>query len=77
MAEDTALQCPECKDRGHSGAAKIGNRRSACATCNQFAQAVARRICTTLRSNHPDEVARLRATIEADLYAEVRERQPR
>ena len=56
---------------GHEGAARIGNRRSRCRTCNNFAQNVRRIATSRLMQEHRDEYERLRVQAEMDLYPQV------
>lgn len=70
--QDTpALPCPECRARGAGGMTRIGNARSICATCNNFAQNVRRLTLNRLRDSHPQEYERIRIVVEADLYPQV------
>lgn len=56
---------------GRGGAARIGNRRSTCRTCNNFAQNVRRIATKRLRQKHEEEYAALRRRVEMDLYPQV------
>lgn len=56
---------------GRGGGARIGNRRSKCATCNNFAQNVMRLTRTRLKEAHEDEYEKLRLQVEQDLYPQV------
>ena len=71
MAGAPNLPCPECRERGTAGTARIGNRRGQCATCNRFTQAVTRTAGKRLRELHATEWTLLRMRTELDLYAEV------
>jgi hypothetical protein len=68
-----ALPCPECRMRGAGGAARIGNRRNRCTTCNNWAQNVMRLTRKVLKERHEDEYAQIRARVEKDLYPQVLE----
>jgi len=65
------LPCPECKERGHGGNARIGNHRRTCSTCNNFAQNVMRISRQRLRQRYSDEYETIRRAVEADLYPQV------
>lgn len=65
------LPCPECRRRGLGGGARIGNRRSVCTTCNNFAQNVMRMTRKRLKERHEDEYEAIRLQVEADLYPQV------
>jgi hypothetical protein len=65
------LPCPECRMRGLTGIRRIGNRRSRCATCNLFAQAVLRAARRALAERHPEEYLQFRLRAELDLYPAV------
>lgn len=62
------LPCPECRTGGVEGGARIGNRRSVCTTCNNFAQAVMRLTLRRLKERFPDAFEELRVRTELDLY---------
>lgn len=62
------LVCPECSKR-HGGTARIGNRKTACAVCNRFSQAVRRYVARDLALLHPLDAARLRHEAEREVYA--------
>lgn len=62
------LPCPECREAGIEGAARVGNRRSNCGTCNRFAAAVRRELGKQLIAAHPDEVTQRTPLIETHLY---------
>jgi len=62
------LPCPECRANGITGAARVGNRRSNCNTCNRFAAAVRRELGKQLIAAHPDEVEQRTPLIETHLY---------
>lgn len=66
-----ALPCPECRDQGHGGMARIGNRRRNCSTCNLFAQKRYQRALLALRDRYPDEYQRVLLEVEFDLYKEL------
>jgi len=68
-----ALPCPECRQHGLKGSARIGNRRSRCTTCNNFVQNVMRLTAARLREAHPEEYQTLRMRVEYDLYPQVME----
>lgn len=57
---------------GVGGGARIGNRRSQCATCNNFAQNVMRGTRKRLMETHADEYKRIRLEVEIDLYRQVK-----
>jgi hypothetical protein len=65
------LPCPECRQRGVGGNARIGSRRSLCGTCNRFNQAVSRTARSLLADKHPDEYSRIRLQVECELYPQV------
>lgn len=65
------MPCPDCRERGVGGGARIGNQRSTCKRCNSFAQAVGRATLTRMREKHPADWAVARAEVEADLYARL------
>lgn len=65
------LPCPQCRAEGVGGAARIGNRRSRCSTCNNFAQNVMRLTRARLKERHEDEYQQLRLRCELDLYPQV------
>jgi hypothetical protein len=65
------LPCPECRSNGIKGSARIGNRRSECTTCNNFAQNVMRMTRRRLLDLHRDEYAVIRIQVERDLYPQV------
>jgi len=66
-----ALPCPECREMGHDGMARIGNRRRECATCNNFAANVRRLTARRLKELHEDEWNALQLRVEMDLYPSV------
>ena len=66
-----ALPCPQCREMGVGGAARIGNNRTNCSTCNNFAQNVMRLTRTRLKERYPDEYYDLRIRAELDLYPQV------
>ena len=67
-----ALPCPECrKVHGVGGGARIGNRRSQCTTCNNFAQNVMRMTRKRLKEAHAEEYEVIRLKVELDLYPQV------
>lgn len=68
-----ALPCPECRFRNVTGLARIGNQRSKCVTCNNFAQNVRRLVLKRLKENHAEEFEQLRLQAERDLYPQVME----
>lgn len=57
--------------RGVGGKARIGNRRSQCATCNNFAQNVMRHTRKRLMELHEDEYQKIRLEVEVELYRDV------
>jgi hypothetical protein len=69
--ETPALPCPECRMNGRGGAARIGNRRNSCVTCNNFAQNVMRISRKRLQELHPEEYEKIRLRVEMDLYPQV------
>lgn len=69
-----ALPCPECRQRGREGGARIGNRRNQCTTCNNFAQNVMRLTRRRLKEQHAEEYERIRVQVELDLYPQVVQR---
>lgn len=71
MDPEPHLPCPQCAQTRTQGSNRVGNRRSACGTCNRFTQTVTRRIGVALREAHPDEAAKLRTLIEAQVYADM------
>lgn len=66
-----ALPCPECRSHGIGGRARIGNRRSRCDTCNNFAQNVMRLTRKRLKELHEEEYEQVRVRVEIDLYPQV------
>ena len=70
-----ALPCPECRlDKGvpkRGGKNRIGNRRSMCTTCNNFAQNVMRLTRKRLKEKHAQEYEQIRLQAEVDLYPQV------
>ena len=68
-----ALPCPECRQRGIGGMARIGNRRSQCTTCNNFAQNVMRLTRKQLKERHSAEYDEIRLKVEMDLYPQIME----
>jgi len=66
-----ALPCPECREMGHDGMARIGNRRRECATCNNFAANVRRLTARRLKELHQSEWDALQLRVEMDLYPSV------
>ena len=65
------LPCPECRAQGRVGKTRIGNRRSTCRTCNNFAQNVMRLTRKRLVEKYAEEYERLRLQVELDLYPQV------
>lgn len=59
---------------GIGGKARIGNRRSQCATCNNFAQNVMRHTRRRLMEKYRSDYDRIRMEVEVDLYKDVIER---
>ena len=57
--------------QGVGGGARIGNRRSQCTTCNNFAQNVMRHTRKRLMEEHPEEYRRIRLEVEVELYGGV------
>lgn len=66
-----ALPCPECRMRGIGGAARVGNRRTECLTCNQFATTVGRISRQQLKERHVEEYEEIRAVVERELYPQI------
>lgn len=66
-----ALPCPECRQRGVGGRARIGNNRNRCTTCNNFAQNVMRLTRKRLKELHSEEYEAIRQRVELDLYPQV------
>lgn len=56
---------------GGTGGQRIGNNRSTCPTCNNFAQNVRRLTLTRLKERYPDDYEELRLRTEMDLYPQV------
>lgn len=56
---------------GVGGGARIGNRRSQCTTCNNFAQNVMRMTRKRLKERHAEEYEAIRLKVEMDLYPQV------
>lgn len=69
--EHPALPCPECRADGIGGKARIGNRRSRCVTCNNFAQNVMRLTRKRLMEKYSKEYQEIRMRAERDLYPQV------
>ena len=69
MSESSEMPCPECRISGRGG--RIGNRRSACGTCNAFAQRVMRMTRTLMKERHAQEYEALRQEAEQTLYPDV------
>lgn len=67
------LPCPECRVRGVTGKARIGNDKRRCTTCNNFARNVYRITSNKLRAAHAGEFEELRLRTELDLYPQVLE----
>jgi hypothetical protein len=65
------LPCPECRMRGFGGRSRIGNRRSRCNTCNNFAQNVMRVTRRELVKLHGEEYMAIRLRAELELYPKV------
>jgi hypothetical protein len=68
------LPCPECRQQGFGGNARIGSRRSLCGTCNRFNQAVSRTARKRLADIHSAEYETIRVEVEALVYRQVIER---
>lgn len=66
-----AMPCPRC------ASPRVGNRRAACSTCNAFAQRVRRQVLARIQRSLPNEYERLKAEVEAELYAQLTEGQER
>lgn len=66
-----ALPCPECRQKGVGGRARIGNNRNRCTTCNNFAQNVMRLTRKQLKERHSEEYESIRLRVEFDLYPQV------
>lgn len=56
---------------GFGGQARIGNRRSRCSTCNNFAQNVRRIAMNRVREEHPEDYNSFKLQAEVDLYPQV------
>lgn len=69
-----ALFCPECRADNIGGKARIGNRRSHCSTCNNFAQNVMRLTRKRLKELHEDEYAQIRVEVEIEIYRRLIDR---
>jgi hypothetical protein len=67
---DFPLPCPECRAHG-SQSKRIGNRRNACTTCNNFGQNVIRISRQRLKEKHTEEYNEIRLQVELDLYPQV------
>lgn len=66
-----SLTCPECRQAGIGGAARIGNRRRACGYCNRFASRVRNRLNAKVRESvDPEALAQMRESIEREVYDE-------
>ncbi len=50
------------------GKARIGNRRSLCTTCNNFAQNVMRLTRSRLKALYSEEYEKIRLEVEMELY---------
>lgn len=57
--------------RNTEGAARIGNKRRNCQTCNRFFQRVTRLASQKLRDRHRDEWDQLRVETEIEVYRDV------
>lgn len=68
-----ALPCPECRLAHVGGAARIGNRRSQCRTCNRFVQAVRRNALSRLQAMHEEDWDRIRLEAEVEVYRKVKD----
>jgi hypothetical protein len=68
------LPCPQCRVERVPGACRIGNRRSECATCNNFVQNVMRLTRKRLMELHAEEYKAIRLVAERDLYPQVIEK---
>lgn len=66
-----ALPCPECRERGGKGAQRIGNQRTKCSTCNNFAQNVLRHTASRLKVRHQAEYDQIKMEVTFDLYPQV------
>jgi hypothetical protein len=71
--DSPALPCPECRQAGRGGKARIGNRRNRCTPCNNFAQNVMRLTRARLKAAHEQEYFSIRMAVELDLYPQVME----
>lgn len=70
-AVGVVLPCPECLAAGVKGAARIGNRRTDCRTCNRWAQSVLRGVRARMKALHEEEYKRLFLEVERDLYPQI------
>lgn len=68
------LPCPECREAGHGGKAKIGNRRRWCSMCNSFAQSSMRLTRKWLQARHSEEYREIMEQVERDLYPQFIDR---
>ena len=57
--------------RRRNGTRRIGNSRDVCPTCNGFAHTARLRALAILAKRYPEEYARIRLEVEADLYPAV------
>lgn len=73
-ANNPVLPCPACIADGWGGQARIGNRRSTCATCNNFVRVTEQRALRQLRVMAPDLFERLRLEEAAAEYRALMER---
>lgn len=71
LVETPVLPCPECRANGDEGVGRIGNNRSTCPICNNFAQAVYLRARRRLAEMFPEEYARLKVEAGLELYPGV------
>lgn len=70
MTAEIERPCPTCEEEGR-GRSRIGNKRSACKTCNAFARRLEREVSKALRVAVPEAYEHLREETEARLYADL------
>ena len=68
---DPVLPCPECRAKGFTGQARIGNRKTRCGTCNRFAQAVRRAALRRLKERFAEEYRVIVLESEAACYRQA------
>ena len=69
--ETPPLPCPECREAGRRGKARIGNQKRRCRLCNSFSQLVLRQASSRLREKYRDEYEALKIQITLDMYPAV------